>query len=196
MLTTEAIWLASGIPSSISFFDIKISDNTWVLAYTRYDRTNSDNNGQVVVRVSTNDGATWGSEQVLRTFYRAASGVTVTSNGSDEIRIGFSWDNRTTRNNFLKRTIVAYLSGANLVYDRMIYENEATRTQPVFTKTSGRFLQAWREVNFLTSVNTRFSDAGTYSWANLVRPVSSTPVTPALAAYRNWSYSFLFYLDN
>jgi len=174
----------------------KVFDDTWILAYSRFDRDDLNENGKIVVRVSTNNGVNWGPEVVLHSSYRAASGVTVTSNGRDEIRIGFSWDKRTTGTNFLKRTIVAHLSGNELVYDQMIYEYEKTRTQPVFTKTFGGFVEAWREVNFLTSINTRSSEEASTLWLNYVRAVESSAITPTLSAYREWGASFLYYLED
>jgi len=174
----------------------KVSNNKWILAYSLYDRADMARNGKIVARVSSNDGVTWGPEIVLSNFYRAVSGVSIASNNENEVRIGFAWDFRTTGANLLKRTIRAHLSGDNLIYDGMIYESEATRTQPVFTKNSQRFLQAWREPNFLTSINTRFSGEGSTQWTNYVRAVESTPVTPSIAAYKGWSYSFLYSLGD
>lgn len=174
----------------------KVSDDTWILAYSRYNLSDSSKTGQIVTRVSTNDGLTWGAEIVLNDFYNAASGVTLASNTGNEVRIGFAWDSQTTDNKFLKRTIRAHILNDNLIYDGMIYENKSTRTQPALAKNAQRFLQAWREPNFLTSINTGFSEVESTTWNNYVRAVESSPITPTIAAYKHWNFSFLYSLSN
>ena len=173
----------------------KVDDNTWVLAYSKFNKTDENANGKIAARISTNDGASWGSEIFLNDFYRAASGVSVSSNGPGEIRIGFAWDDRTTGSNLLKRTIRAHVAAGSLVYDDMMYENEGTRTQPVMTRNGSSYLQAWREMNFATSINTRSSASIDTTWGSYVRAVESAPITPAVAAYRNWYYEYLFYTN-
>jgi hypothetical protein len=177
----------------------KITDNTWVLAYSKLGEDDGGlaDTGHVMARVTTDDGATWGPEIELQDFYRAENGVSIASSGAGEIRIGFSWaQNVATSENYLKRTIVAHLDGANnLVFDRMIYESESSRTQPVMAKPAGNFLQAWREPNYATSINTRSSAAGSSSWDNWVRPLETSNVVPALAAFRDWNYAFLYTVE-
>lgn len=177
----------------------KLAAHTWLLAYTKYDPSSLADTGKIVTRVSTDDGASWGPEIVLNAFYRAESGVSITSSGLANIRIGFSWahsDVSATYSypNYLKRTIRAHWDGTTLVYDTMIYEADSTRTHPVMAKTSSRFVQAWREPNALTSINTRNAAPGETTWNNYVRVVESSPATPALAAYRKKTFAFLYYL--
>ncbi len=177
----------------------KVADNTWVLAYAKLGAETTaglDETGNIVARVTTNDGITWGPEVELRTLYKAENSVSITSNGPSEVRIGFSWaKDYATSSNYLKRTIVAHVDGSSLVYDRMLYGTEASRTGPAMARTSQKFLQAWREPNYNTSINTRNSDAGSTTWDNYVRAVETSLVNPAIAAYRNWSYSFLYTLQ-
>ena len=170
----------------------KLSDNTWILAYAKLD--DLANTGRIVARITTNDGASWSGEFEPNSFYRAENGVSITSSGPGEIRIGFSWPQPYATNpNYLKRTMVTHLDVANnLVFDRMIYENETSRNQPVMAKPLGRFLQAWREPNYATSIDTRTSVAGSSTWDNYFRPLETSPVVPALAAYRDWSFAFLY----
>jgi Matrixin len=173
----------------------KVADNTWVLAYSKLgdNATGRSVTGKIITRVTTNDGATWGPEVELNGLYRAENGVSITSNGPGEIRIGFSWAISNFGTNYYKRTMVAHLDAAsNLVFDRMIYENETSRTQPVMAKAAGAFLQAWREPNYATSINTRNSLAGSSSWDNYFRAVETSPVVPAAAAFRDWSFGFLY----
>lgn len=173
----------------------KLNDNTWLLAYTVYDFDDQGRTGQIATRVSTNDGVTWGPETILSTFYRSESGISVASNGPDDIRIGFSWSTTGSASRYRKRTIRAHVAGGSINYDGMIYESETTRTLPVMAKNSSRFLQAWREPNFLTSINTRRSVPGSTSWDDYRRAVESSPTTPSVAAYRNYSYAYLFYTE-
>lgn len=174
----------------------KLSDNTWILAYAKLgeDADGLGVTGRIVARLTTNDGASWGPEVELNSFYRAENGVSLTSNGPGEIRLGFSWAQSSAASpNYLKRTMVAHLDPtSNLVFDKMIIESESSRNQPVMTKPAGRFLQAWREPNYATSINTRTSVAGSSSWDNYFRAVETSPVVPALAAFRNYSFAFLY----
>lgn len=174
----------------------KVADNTWILAYAKLGN-NADgfaDTGRIMARVTTNDGVSWGPEIELNSFYRAENGISLTSNGAGEIRLGFSWAQASsTSSNYLKRTMVAHLDASNnLVFDRMIYESEVSRNQPVMTKALGRFLQAWREPNYATSINTRRSTAGSTTWDTYFRALETSPVVPALAAYRSYSYAFLY----
>lgn len=170
----------------------KVADNTWILAYGKL--TDIANTGRVVARVTTNDGASWSGEIELNTLYRAENGVSLASSGPGEIRLGFSWPlPYASSPNYLKRTMVAHLDAANnLVLDRMIYESETSRNQPVMAKPWGRFLQAWREPNYATSINTRTSGAASSTWDNYFRALETSPVVPALAAYRDYSFAYLY----
>jgi|GEM_PF-1703800 len=171
--------------------------NTWVLAYTKNDTSSHTTNGQIAVRVSTNDGVTWGNETILNSYYHAENGVTLSGNGLNDIRIGFSWSHTPSQGasgNYYKRTIRAHISGDTMIYDGMIYESEGSRTQPAFAKNSARMLQAWREPNFATSVNSRFSSLDSTSWDNYLRVVDSSPVTPAIGAYKDYGFAYLYYM--
>jgi hypothetical protein len=174
----------------------KVSDNTWILAYAKLGPNSGGlaDTGKIVARVTTDDGASWSGEIELNSYYRAENGVSLSSNGPGEIRLGFSWAQPyATSPNYLKRTMVAHLdASSNLVFDRMIYESETSRNQPVMAKPWGRFLQAWREPNYATSIDTRTSAAGSSSWDNYFRPLETSHVVPALAAYSSWSFAFLY----
>lgn len=192
-------WFWRAVPGDVQSYATpavhKLASNTWLLAYAKLDRRSADETGKIVVRVSTNDGDSWGPEVVLSSYYRAEGGVSLASSATGEIRIGFSWSNRTTGANYKKRTLLARLSGSRLLYDGVIYENEGTRTLPVMAATSRNFIQAWREMNFATSINTRNSAPGVRSWDRYRRVVDSSDVTPALAARRGSSWAFLYSLD-
>jgi hypothetical protein len=174
----------------------KVSDNTWILAYTKLGPNSGGlgATGRIVARVTTNDGASWSAEVELNSFYRAENGVSLASSGPGEIRLGFAWAQQSAASpNYLKRTMVAHLDGANnLIFDHMLYESESSRNQPVMTKALNRFLQAWREPNYATSINTRRSAAASTTWDNYFRAVETSHVVPALAAIRDWSFGFLY----
>jgi hypothetical protein len=177
----------------------KVSDNVWMLAYAKLGANAGGlgDTGKIVARITTNDGASWSGEIELNSFYRADNGVSLASNGPGEIRLGFSWAQPLAASpNYLKRTMVAHLDASNnLVFDYMIYEGETSRNQPVMTKPLGRFLQAWREPNFATSIDTRTSVAGSFTWDNYFRPLETSHVVPALAAVRNASFAFLYTVE-
>lgn len=174
----------------------KLSDHTWILAYAKLGNNSGGlaDTGKIMARITTNDGASWGGEIELNSSYRAENGVSLAASGPGEIRLGFSWALPYAASpNYYKRTMVAHLDASgNLVLDRMIYEGETSRMQPVMAKPWGRFLQAWREPNYATSIDTRTSVAGSSSWDNYFRPLETSPVVPAFAAHRDWSFAFLY----
>lgn len=181
---------AVGTPSVL-----KVTDNTWILAYAKLDLAVRDNTGLIVARLSTNDGLSWGPEVVLNDFYRTTDGVSIAADGTGEIRLGFSWADRTTGQNYLARTIRARIEGGELQYVGMMYQGESTRTRPVMAKNSTNFIQALREPNFNTSINTRrTSETGT-TWGDYVRVVETSLASPGIAAYKDFSYTFMYYLD-
>jgi hypothetical protein len=62
-------------------------------------------------------------------------------------------------------------------------------------KNSTNFIQALREPNFNTSINTRrTSETGT-SWGDYVRVVETSLASPGIAAYKDFSHVFMYHLD-
>ena len=66
----------------------------------------------------------------------------------------------------------------------LISSAERTRYQPAlaYEQRSDRFLMAWREQNFNTSVNTAHHPGSGGTWSPLVRPGQRTHTAPSLAA--------------
>ncbi|MEO0604418.1 MAG: matrixin family metalloprotease [Myxococcota bacterium] len=186
---------------------LKVAADTWVLAYAdapefstnlNWGATGADELGRILVRVSTNDGATWGPETELNTFYRARTGVSLASNGTGEIRVGFAWDGTSTSTKNRMRTLVGRIVGSSMVYDRVITDydfNTFTRTIPTMGSTSVRFVRGWRESNFDTSINSEYSAFGSTTWDDWQRIVTTSLVNPAFSADRRSTWSYMFSLQ-
>lgn len=167
----------------------KLGPNQWILAYAKLDLDDRTNTGKVAVRVSTNDGASWGPEQVLNDYYRAIGGVSITDDGGGNVRIGFSW----TYGHRI-RTIRAHVQSSTVTYHGMMYGGYRTRTQPVLGATYLKHFLGYREQNYMTSVDTLRTDTGSSFWSNFLSLPNdtSTHTTPGLATYKNLSWAFLY----
>lgn len=174
----------------------QVTDNTWVLAYTRFDRDDLDDTGVIVARVTTNDGASWGPEIELGAgTYRGASGVTVAADAATgDVRIGFGWGASPAGSAFnLIRTIRANVSGSTLSYVGMMYGTDETRTQPALRKASSYYHNKYRDVSANTWMISRSSTptATTWSGSGFVAD-SQTEATPAIAADDRYTWTYLF----
>jgi hypothetical protein len=185
-----------GAPSSIGTPAVfKVSANTWVLAYAKLDTANRDNTGQIITRVSTDDGRTWGAETLLTDFYRSADGVSLAAEGTGEIRVGFSWADRTVGADYRMRTLRARLVDGALEYVGVMTQDVSSRTKPSMAKSNSAFVQSQREPNFNTSINTRkTTDTGTV-WSDYVRVVETSLASPGLAAHKDLNFLFMYFLD-
>ena len=158
---------------------------TWVLVWAHLDRADHAGTGYLRASVSTNDGLTWSAPQVLDTFYKSLAGVAVAAGPNNEVMVGFSWAPHSTYGMNALRTLHCSVTGGNLSGSRVGYTSEASRLQPAlaYDAPGRRFVMAFREQNFLTSVRVT-----TKRWADAIWPVATqvagttTATAPALAS--------------
>ncbi len=186
---------------------VKIAADTWVMAYASMPDISASMNwnaagasevGRILARVSTNDGASWGPATELNSFYRARNGVSLAADGTGEVRVGFTWDGSSTSTKNRMRTLVGHISGDALVYDRVITDydfNTFSRSVPSIERPSSRFVRSWREENYDTSINSEYSEPASSSWDDWQRVETTSLVSPAVAADRRSSWTYLYTLQ-
>lgn len=169
--------------------------STWVLVWSHFDRADHANTGYLRASISTNDGASWSAPVVLNSFYKVLSGVAAAADANNHIEVAFAWAPHSTYGMNLIRTLVCQVAGGRLQYSSVIYSNDGTRIQPAlaYDSTVDKFVIAWREQNFNTSVNAASRPRSSASWSPLVRPGPSTHVAPALTFSPEYGETVLWY---
>lgn len=161
--------------------------STWILAWSNFDRADQNGTGLVRASISTNSGASWSAPVTLDTNLKALSGISAAATPSNRIEIALAFAPDTDAGmgeiNAI-RTIVCDVNAGNLRRLSIINSPERTRIQPAlaFDQRSNRFVMAWREQNFATSLNMAQHAIVGGPWSPLVRPGQSSNTAPALAA--------------
>lgn len=172
--------------------------STWVLAWSNFDRTNQNDTGLVRASVSSDNGSSWSAPVTVDPTLKALSGVGAAANAANRIEIALALAPDTDAGlgqiNVM-RTIVCDVHAGNLRRLNVIDSPERTRIQPAiaFEQRINRFVMAWREQNFNTSVNTAHHPESGGSWSPLVRPGQGTHTAPTLAASAENSELVLWY---
>lgn len=143
---------------------------TWVMVWPHFDRTDHANTGYLRASISTNDGASWSQPQVLDSFYKSLSGVSVAAGPNNQVMVGFSWAPNGTYGINYVRTLHCTVQGGVLRNSYVGYTGETSRVPPAlaFDATRNRFVMAFREQNFLTSIRTTVK-----AWAGGTWPAAS-----------------------
>ena len=190
----------------------KLSANTWILVYPKLDTESPSaglESGRIVSRITTDDGQTWGPEKELYsgTNFISVRGVTVTSDGPDHIRIGFSQASNgfhSTTGQPLASSIItmlAHLDENNELKQDGWGRNTSVRSnnEPAFTKTVQTFILGYRGDNseIITRTASEENSSSALTWRNKRLPVSKNQIVgPTVAARRNTDFVFLFYLES
>lgn len=172
--------------------------STWILVWSNFDRGNQNDTGYVLASISTNDGGTWSAPVTLDRTFKALSGVSAAATRNNRIEIAFAWapDNAANHAGINTiRTFACEVNGGQLRVLSVIASNERTRIQPAlaYEARSNRFVMAWREQNFATSLNIAHHPATGGSWSPLIRPGQSSHTAPALAASPEYGEVALWY---
>lgn len=190
--------LASGAP------DIhKLSTNTWIVVYPKLISNNNFSTGKVVSRISTDDGANWGEEVELyaNKSLRALRGVSVTSNGPSDIRIGFAlstndvyWGRRAGSMVEIK----AHLdNNNNLVGDTWgATSSFSMLNEPSLSRTNYGFIMGYRGI-WDEILSASISDSGRRPrWRDQGPAITELkPIAPSVSASPDRPWTFMFYQD-
>ena len=156
---------------------------TWVLAWAAFNRADRSQTGHIMVSVSTNDGASWSAPQVVQSYYRALSGVSLAAAPDGRMLLAFAWAPHGTYGLNLIRAVNLTVAGGAVTTGAMVYSSWGTRIQPAlaYDPQADRWLMAWREQDFNTSINVASKAAGDGAWGSLIRPGARSHTAPALA---------------
>jgi hypothetical protein len=166
-----------------------------VLVWAHFDRADHANTGYIRASISTNDGLTWSTPQVLDTFYKSLLGVGVAAADNNRVMVGFAWAPHGTYGiNFL-RTLHCSVVGGALTGTRVGYTSEVSRTQPAlaFDQRRNRFAMCFREQNFLTSLRVARKNWGDAIWPPAAQIQGTTTITPPAVGASAASDLYLWY---
>ena len=161
--------------------------STWILVWSNFDRADQNATGLLRASISTNNGGAWSLPVTIDTTLKALSGVSAAANGVNRIEIGIALAPDTNAGigdiNVI-RTLVCDVNAGIVRRLSVVSSADRTRIQPTlaYEQRSDRFVMAWREQNFNTSLNTAHHPGGGGGWSPLVRPGQSAHTAPALAA--------------
>ena len=175
--------------------------STWILVWANFNRTNQNATGEILASTSTNDGLSWsapaGFGGLFGSLVRAQSGVSAAASSNNEVMIAFAFRGFLTAWINAVWAVRCEVSGGQLQWLRnMVPPNERTRIQPalVFDAVHGRFIMAWREQNFATTLITMTAAPGDTVWAGRVALLgNSSHVAPSLAAVDEYAEATLWY---
>ena len=171
--------------------------STWILVWSNFDRGDQPNTGFVRASHSTDDGATWSPPVYLNQALKALSGVAVAADASNRVVVGYATANHTAPaalNTIF--TVMAAVGPGGLQQTNSNWLNEATRIQPALTHDAAhnRFVMAWREQNFATTLATATMPPGGATWSPKAMLLSSqSHVAPALGSAAEYSETALWY---
>jgi hypothetical protein len=168
---------------------------TWILVWAHFDRGDHTNTGYLRASTSTDNGSSWSQPQVLDTFYKSLSGVGVAAGPNNQVMVGFAWAPHSTYGINYLRTLHCSVSGGVLRSSSIGYTNEVTRVQPAlaFDPARNRFVLAFREQNFLTSIRTTVKAWSGSSWPAATQAQGTTTATAPTVAANPTGSLFLWY---
>jgi hypothetical protein len=87
------------------------------------------------------------------------------------------------------------VTGGQLQHTSTVYGSDATRIQPslAYSSSADKFILAWREQNYNTSLNVASRLRTAFSWSPLVRPGPSSHVAPSVAFSPEHNETVLWY---
>jgi hypothetical protein len=167
----------------------------WILVWSNLDRTNQDCTGCVRYSISRDDGETWTPPGMLDSAYKALSGVAVAADNQNHVMVAFAWAPHATRGTNRIRTFACEVSSGHLKKVDQIRSDEVTRVQPALTfdEAANRFILAWRDQNFTTSLSTARMAPDERRWSDRVRLDIASNTAPGLAAMPGLGETVLWY---
>jgi hypothetical protein len=173
------------------------AQSTWILVWPHFDRADQANTGFLRASISTNGGASWSPPTFLTTTTKALSGVAVAADDNNNVVVACAFANHLNTNGL--NDIVAFrcrVQGGQLQPTATLWTSERTRIQPALAWDAGhnRFVMAWREQNFATTLATMTLTPGGANWSGKVMLLGSTSnVAPGLGSLPEYNESIIWY---
>lgn len=174
----------------------KLATNTWILSYLKI-QGNAFN--KIVSRISIDDGKTWGEEIELfpDSKLQGIRGVSVTSNGTEKIRIAFSAAATESDPDFASRIVIlnAHLDGTELIGDSIDYSKSVkSDNEPSITTSLNSFLVGYRDQK--SDLKVRYGDKnGTEISGSTGIDNSWHKVPPTVVASKNRNRIFMLRME-
>jgi hypothetical protein len=169
----------------------------WILVWSHLDRADQTNTGFLRASISLNDGATWSAPVFLNQTTKALSGVSIAATDANAVMVAFAFANHVGVAGLNQVvTVPCTVAGSQLQAAAPIFTPERTRIQPAlaYDHGHGRFVLAWREQNFATTLATMVLAPGAQVWSGkawlLNRP---SHVAPALTSSPEYSEAVIWY---
>ena len=174
------------------------SQTCWILVWSNFDRANQNATGRVLASVSTTGGGSWSAPVPVHPTMKALSGVAVAADDSNNVVIAFALANESTivgMNDIV--TMRARVNAArNLEQTSVVWPGERTRIQPALAwdTRANRFVMAWREQNFATTLATVGLAPGSSSWTGKTMLLGSpSHVAPGLGSVAEHGETIMWY---
>ena len=159
--------------------------STWILVWPNFDRGDHGNTGLILASISTDEGATWSNPAFLNNDLKALSGVSIAANEANDALVAFAFANHLAQNDLNEIiTLNCSVGGGRLQQNAVIRSGERTRIQPAlaYDATHVRYVMAWREQNFATTIATAWMTPGSAAWGGKTSLGATSHVAPGLSA--------------
>lgn len=171
--------------------------STWIVVWPHFDRADQQNTGFLRASISRDDGWTWSAPVFVNTSIKALSGVAAAADDANNLLLAHAYGNHLSPAGLNQIvTVRCAVTGLQLQPQAYLWLNEFTRIQPALAFDSGhaRFVMAWREQNFATTLATMSLPSGSGSWGGKVSLLgSASNVAPALASLPDYNETMLWY---
>ncbi|HEY3060256.1 MAG TPA: matrixin family metalloprotease [Chloroflexota bacterium] len=167
----------------------------WILVWTHFDRTNQECTGCIRYSLSRDDGHTWTPPEMLDPAYKALAGVSVAADNENHVLVSFAWAPHSTQAINRIRTFACEVIDGHLRKVDQVRSDDVTRLQPALTfdESTSRFILAWRDQNFVTSLTTARTAPDQRHWSDRMRLDASSNTAPALASMPSLEETVLWY---
>jgi hypothetical protein len=167
----------------------------WIMVWSNFDRSDQECTGCVRFSVSNNEGDSWSPPGTLDPNYKALNGVSIAADQRNHVLVSFAWAAHAPQGMNRIRTFACRVIDGQLMKVDYIRSDEVTRVQPALTfdESANRFILAWRDQNFLTSVSTARMAPGERRWSDRVRLEATSNTAPSLAAMPELGETVLWY---
>jgi hypothetical protein len=171
--------------------------STWILVWANFDRSDQANTGYIYSSVSTDEGATWSNPAFLNQNLKALSGVSIAATEVNDVVVSFTFSNHISEvdmNEII--SLNCSVAAGRLQQSAVVRTGEHTRFQPAlaYDAPRDRFVMAWREQNFATTLATASMAPRSTTWAGKVMLLgSSSNIAPGLGSSVDFNETMLWY---
>ena len=171
--------------------------STWIMVWPHFDRADQNTTGFLRASLSTDNGWTWSPPAFINQLTKALSGVAVAADDANQVLVGFAFANHFTFTSLNDIIVLrCMVSGGQLQSTAANWTSERTRIQPALARDAGhgRFVMAWREQNFATTLASMVLPDGAPGWGGKVSLLgNSSHVAPTLASVPEYNETALWY---